>query len=333
MVKQRPGTTPQHAFQQCLDLGAARRILLAVAAAILAAAPGCGLHQQQNATSGPSGLSQVVNPIQLQSELRLQLDNHLAEVTGTATEIAATVQDRRVRENCLRWKMRTYDIYLNILSEPDPRIAFIHEWTNTVALRQYLTTREGKELFGEQQPQAVALAKKMEEDVVALGRKYFPPAAIDNAKDDIEEVAIHYTYKVPFGAQAPPVIEPKQDMQTLLGLPLLPVRVLEGASSTPKAIGEFTQTTKDFAAVVQHLPEMTRWQAELLLLETETSGPMAALAREMDHLEKMLGETHNDLGGLVDAIFWRLMAAIATIFLLALAYHWIARKRRPKQES
>jgi hypothetical protein len=304
-------------------------------AAILAAAAGCGGPQQKTATSGPSGLSQVVDPIQLQSELRLQLDNHLAEVIGTATEIAAMVQDRRVRENCLRWKMRTYDTYLDILSEPDPRVAFIQAWTNAVALRQYLTTREGKELFGEQQPQAVALAKKMEEDVVALGRKYFPPAAIDNAQDDIEDVAIHATYKVPFGTQTtpPPATESHRDMQTLMGLPMLPVRVLESTSSTPQAIREFTRTTKDFAAIIQQLPELTRWQAELLLLETETSGPMAALSAEMDHLEKMLGETNGYLGKLVNAIFWRLLALVAAIFLLAVAYHRIARKRRAKQES
>lgn len=334
MVKQQARMLRGHESQRCLKLRAAGRIIVAAVAALVLAVAGCELGQrQQGPMSGPKGLSNVVDPVGLQRELRLQMDNHLSEVIGTATEIAAAVQDRQVWENCLRWKMRTYDAYLGILSESDPRMAFVHEWANAVELRLYVTSGEGKEIFGGRQSQAVALAKKMEDDMVTLGRKYFPPGAIDAAKDDIEEVANGVTRKVPFGAQTPsPVVEPRGDVLTLLALPLLPVKALESASSTPRAIADFTDTVRDFAAVVQHLPEQTRWQAELLLLEMESTGPMAALTREMDHLEKMQGEAADELHGLANAIFWRGMVMIAAIFVLALAYRRIVRKPRPKQE-
>ena len=306
-------------------------ILPVTAVAILAFAIGCQ-GRAKDIKAGTGGLGQVVDPIQLQRELRLLMDNQLAEVTGTATDIAAAVQDRRVWENCLRWKMRTYDAYVSVLSEPDPRMAFVQAWADAAELRQYLTTGAGKEIFGDQQPAAVELAKKTEQDTLALGRKYFPSAVIDQAADDIEEVAQRTAGKVPFSSQPPTALATaRKDVMTLLSLPLLPVKALQSATNTPLAIRQFTETTEDFAAIVQHLPEQTRWQTELLLLGMETSGPMAAVAREMDRLEKMQQEAADQLHNLADAIFWRLMGLAATVFVLALVYRLIVGKPRPKQ--
>jgi hypothetical protein len=264
---------------------------LAVATVLLSCAlGGC----QVAPSTGASALAPAVDPVALSRDLRLQLDNHLAQVIGTASEIAAAVPDRRVRENCLRWKMRTYNSYASILAEveEDPRRAFLSEWIAAVGLRLYLTSEEGKNLFGTQQSAAVAVASRVEAEVVSLGKRHFPVKAIDDAEDDIEKSARNYSPVDVFGTRSAATAAPLDaDLLSILHLPLLPVRTLEGASSTPKAIDRFTDAARDFAAIVRHLPEQSRWEAELLLLEMESTGPAAALDKQIDRLEKILRES------------------------------------------
>lgn len=248
----------------------------------------------KGAFSSESGLAKVIDPAQLQSELHLLMDSHLADAVGTATEISTDVQDRRIREKCLRWKMRSHDVYVSIISEEDPRKAFIYAWVSAVHLRQYLTTGSGKDSFGACQDMAVSLAKKVESDLLELGRKHFSAQAIRAAQPEIENVASRYSSLASLDAKLPILStqDAEADVLAILKLPLLPVTTLEGAAtSTPRAIERFTDATRDFAAIVQHLPETTRWQTELVLLEMETSGPMAALSKEVDRFEKMLNST------------------------------------------
>jgi uncharacterized protein YukE len=264
------------------------------AAALLSVAAG-GCQPTGGPGSGRSGLANAIDPVQLNADLRLQLDSHLAEAVAAASEIASAVQDRRVRENCLRWKMRAQSTYLSILMEADPRLAFIYEWIDAVALRQYLAAPEGKDLFGPQQAVAVALAARQEAQVITLGKKNFSPQAIDDATDEVEAAGQRNAPQGPFGDRPPVPSGIEGDLLTIVRLPLLPIKTLEGASSTPQAIGRFTDTVQAFAAVVRYLPEVSRWQAEFLLLEMETAGPMAVVTKEMTHLETIVRQATDSL--------------------------------------
>ncbi len=265
------------------------RALATAGFALLVMLTGC--QGNNGLLSATGGLSVAIDPAQLQGELHLLMDSHMADTVGTATEIAAGTQDRRVRENCLRWKMRTHDTYASILSEDDPRKAFVYAWTSAVQLRQYLTAGAGKDIFGDRQAVAVTLAQKMESEALALGRKHFSGHAIDAARPEIETIASHYSTQTTLDSKLPSLTDGASgELVALLKLPLLPVTTLEGASSTPRAIEHFTEATRDFSAIVQHLPESTRWQMELILMEMESSGPGAVLAKEMDHLQKITAD-------------------------------------------
>ena len=257
---------------------------------------GCGNGKTVGAKS--TELMQAVDPTQLQSQLRHHLDRHLAEWLGTASEIAANTKDRLVRENCLRLKMRSHDVYLTVLSKEDPRAAFLHAWITIADLRQHLMAGTDKPMFGEGQTKALALAQRMEAELIELGKTHFPPEAIEAARDEIEEAARRFARRTPFGTQSAYVPAQEDDVKTILRLPLLPVSVLEGASSTPKAIDRFTDTARDFAAVVQHLPEYSRWQMELLLLEAESSGPVGVMVQKLDDMEKAFRDAADVMGSM-----------------------------------
>jgi hypothetical protein len=255
---------------------------------LLLVAPGC--QGSAALTTQSRGLPQAIDPLLLRSELHLAMDRSMAKIVGTASQIAADTQDRRIRELCLYWKIRSLDNYLDIVKEDDPRLAFLHEWFSVVRLRQYLTEGAGKDSFGPDQAKAVAMAKGIEEDILALGRRAFSPAAIEAAQDDIEASAIQYRSQGPFDPQALPPPEAEGDLLAILKLPLIPLTSLQGVNNTAEAINRFTDTVQDFTAVIQHLPERTRWQSELLLLEMEATGPAAVLVRQLDSFEKEMRE-------------------------------------------
>jgi len=284
----------------------------AFAALLLAAiVSGC---QQPPVQVGPSSLAVAVDRSALERDLHWMMDKNLAETEGTATEIASSVDDRRVRENSLRWKIRAFDDYLAILAEEDPRVAFIYQWASAAASRQYLVSGPGEKMFGSQQAAATDLVKKIEADTIALGKRYFPPEAIDAAEDEIETLAGKQWRRTPFGAPpATPVFEGDDDVKALLRIPFLPMSTLEGVSNTPKEIGRFTDTAKEFSAVVQHLPLLTRWQAELLLMEMEQSGPVVALGRELQNFQKGLRETADSVKSMPADMRAELEKALASI--------------------
>jgi hypothetical protein len=319
--------------EHCVALG-----LFAVIGLMLAIVEGCGTGEQPK--SRALSLPKTIDPVLLKSELLGQMDLSLSETIATAGEIAEATKDRGVREKCLRWKMQAQDDYLRILSQEDPRTAFVEEWISAVQVRQYLTDGAGKSAFGSEQPKAVALAEKIEKFVLAIGTKYFSQAAMDLAKDDIEDAARRYATAVPFAIQPYSLAaESRQDLITLMRLPLLPVRGLESAAATPQAIRNFTDTVKSFTAIVQCLPERTRWQSELLLMEMESTGPVPMLAKEVDDFNQRLdgitvqvqtlpAQIRGEIIKTTDAIFWRILALIAAIFILALAYRWIGGRIR-----
>jgi len=245
--------------------------------------------QQKKQTSNTKTLSEAIDPILLHRDLRLQMDNSLAEIMGTASDIAASTQDRQVREKCLLWKIRAYDAYQRILTISDPRAAFLFEWMAVIQLRQYLTEGDGKDIFGPAQPKAIAVAQAVEAEIITLGKKHFKADTIEAATDDIEQQARRFSKQSEFMSEPDPrVSQGDRDILKILQLPLLPVRSLESVSSTPNAISRFTDTTQDFTTVIKQLPERTRWQLELLQLEMESSGPVAALNQRLDRLDQDL---------------------------------------------
>ena len=81
-----------------------------------------------------------------------------------------------------------------------------------------------------------------------------------------------------FTPQAP---EKRRALSQLFSVPLSPISGLQGVGNTPEAINRFTDTARDMTRVVDNLPERTRWQVELMLLEAENSAAVAAALKEM----------------------------------------------------
>ncbi|MCZ6672691.1 MAG: hypothetical protein O7C75_07105, partial [Verrucomicrobia bacterium] len=210
---------------------------------------------------------------------------------AVGSDIATEYPERSIREHILRAKMRSLDFHLAVQAVNDPRAAYLITWTAMVNRRQYATTEPGIKLLGRAQPRIVELAREIESDIVALGYRYFPKETMDAAIDDIEESALEFLWDSPVMTDnALAEAQDDDDLLRILALPLTPFTSIGKIGNTPEAIRQFSDTANDFSLVIRYLPERMRWQVEMILLEMESSGPTAAMVKEIQNVEKRIDD-------------------------------------------
>lgn len=234
-------------------------------------------------------LEQAVDPARLEAELNMVLDRDFARIVAMASDIAAQTAERRVRENTLRLKIRTWDAFRDAMVRRDPRLAFLEAWMSATRLRVDLTVGSWQEAFGDQQQRAIKTARDIEQDIYSLGRRHFPGDALEAARDDVEQLAASGGFSLlPDVAEPGPTGLQRLDLLKILRSPL--ARGLEGVSELPIAIDRFTEVSREFASTVDHMPEMVRWQTELLLLEMQSTGVVASALDRVDRLDRRMGQ-------------------------------------------
>ena len=269
------------------------RVMVAPAAVAFALffTVGCG-HLSERSQSRLRGtrLAKEVDPVQLRLGLEQVMDQSMAAIVGTASEIAARTEDRRVRENTLRWKIAANDAFQDALLESDARLAFVRGWITAVQLRMNMTEGPARESFGENQELAVQTMKEVEASFVELGKQSFSEQTIVDAADDVETLGGGLSAAAFAGRLSSPRT-PGNDIVEILRIPLVPVKALGAVGDTPSAINRFTEATRGTGAIVQQLPEKTRWQMELLLLEMGTTGAVARMLEEVQALRNTVEQS------------------------------------------
>ena len=217
---------------------------------------------------------------------RLLADSYVNTVTVSA-EAARTTEQMDVREGSIRWRIMTASQLDRIAAIADPRVRFTALWTFAVQLRIYFTEGENKTRFGDQQTRYIAFAKAFEASVVELGYKAFPDDVVRQTIPEIDQMARSvgvngwFTQEVTRNARQGAISQ-------LISVPLSPISGLQGVGDTPAAINRFTEAAREMTRVVNNIPERTRWQTELLLLEAQTSGAFAAALKEFADTRKAI---------------------------------------------
>ena len=90
-----------------------------------------------------------VDPQRMTRDLQLFVSEFASEVSGTASEIASTTKDRRIREMTLMWRLKTIPIIEMAILIPDPRQTLVAMWLITAEQEGYLSTGRGRDIFGD----------------------------------------------------------------------------------------------------------------------------------------------------------------------------------------
>lgn len=262
----------------------ARFLLLAPLVAFCAAPLGCHQRPQAKLQNESVSLGESLDESLLTlGTARLLAETYVNMVTVTG-EAARVTEETSVREGSIRWRIMTAGRLDRIRALPDPRLRYAALWTLAVQMRIAFTEGEDSTRFGDQQYRYQDFARACEKNVVELGYRVFPDAVIEQVAPEIEKVA--KTGGVA-GWFAPEAAAPQRGALTeLLSVPLSPISGMQGVGDTPAAINRFTDTARDMTRVVENLPERTRWQIELMLLEAEQQGAVAAAIREMAETRK-----------------------------------------------
>jgi len=257
----------------------------------------------------------------LRAALVVWASSFSALVTAACDTIRAESKDRNVRRSTLLWQLRTIPFARQAAFRPDAQEAYVAALAVATAQHAYLSTGEGRELFGAQQPIALDVAAKLEEDVLSLGTQFLSAAQLDRLQKQVDALVEQHPIRGVFAADAlvQGFSDPKVRMSFgwVVDLPMVPFRALAGVSDTAQAVHDFNETAKQFTETVNELPHQTRWELELLLYDAEelesVNRALAAAESFADGAERISGAAETLPAELGAELAARLAEARATI--------------------
>jgi hypothetical protein len=196
-----------------------------------------------------------------------------ASRVGAAADRIHGARDRVARRHAVLWQLRMIPLARLAAFRPDPKTAFVASLAVASAQQAYLTTGEGGALFGAQQAIAVEAASHLVQDLIDLGRAFLSERQLARLQGEVDELIAQRPIRGLFMADAlidgftDPAV--RDEFSWVADLPMAPFRALSGMSNTALAVQNFNETAREFTEVVNGLPQLTRWQLELLLYDAE----------------------------------------------------------------
>ena len=167
----------------------ATRISLLSSIALSIVLAGCQMTRRAAVKTTP------VHVKHLRSSLLFFSDRFSAVISATADDIASQTDDRIVREMTLRWKLRTIPSLQDVVLVEDPRDGFLDAWMICARQRIYLEEGGGKNAFGDNQRLAVEAARRLEAEIVEIGRALYSESDLTEARKEIAAFAEGYPMK------------------------------------------------------------------------------------------------------------------------------------------
>ncbi len=194
-------------------------------------------------------------------------------VVAAGDRIRTATRARDPRRNTLIWRIRMIPLARQAAFRPDPQEAYVAALALASAQSAYLEGSAGAELFGEQQSIAVEAAHQIESNALAVGRAFLSERQLARLENEVDQLVERHPIRGTFAADA--LIEgftettSKGLFSWVIDLPMVPFRALSGVSDTAQAVNSFNETAQEFTDTLGDLPQLTRWQLELLLYDAE----------------------------------------------------------------
>jgi hypothetical protein len=218
-------------------------------------------------------------------ELWAELDDYATSFSTEVRRAADTVRDgtsdRSVQRTALRWKMEIVTEFRRAMQQDDPLAALLDLWSLTVQVRQGLESTPPFVDLGAARGDTLDAVKLLESDVRAIADSVLDDAQLHAATTQIEDYSRRNPLVRGFGRE----IEGSESrlwqgyaaLESVLAVPLSPIRALQGIDTGAQAIAEFASVADRFSTVVNSMPESLRWQLELLVFDLDDTPSLKAL--------------------------------------------------------
>ncbi len=262
-----------------------------------------------------------------EEDLREALDRYARRLTvgiGTAAErIESESDDREMRRRALLWRVRLVPA-VQQAAAAEPRQAFVGLLTLAIGQRKYLTEGDGAGLFGPLQAVAVEEAQALEDEALTVGQVFLSPEELEGIRWQVEDITWKYpirgVFQVEGTLQGFAQAEGWGSFAWVVAIPLAPFRALEGVDTGAQAILEFNGTAREFARLTAQLPQLLRWEGQLLLYDIESRETVRAtlslletVARSAQRLSEAAERLPDDVGRETSRVLADLEARQATL--------------------
>lgn len=213
------------------------------------------------------------------NELRVRLYDYAANFAGaveqTADDIAAATDDPVIRRRTIRWKSSASAEIYRAAFGPDPLGAFSDVFAFSKQQLQFFESGAGSELFAEWQPQVVATARILERRAHALGLS-------GTLSGDIS----------PLESKLDPWVRehPLQDLNFIREstTPFWAEYITNkggGLQSVSRMEDSLHDMVSRLDILTENLRKQARWETELLLEESLTTGELAQFMARVDSMD------------------------------------------------
>ncbi len=236
-----------------------------------------------------------------------------AVVRSTSSEISSRAENREIRRRALLWKVNLVPLVHEVATQEDEQEAYLALALLTEMQKQYLTTGTGQDVFGPHQQLAVDAANELEDNILRIGTNFLPEARTKKLRKEVREYAKEHEIRgknfsvESFQSFVQKVKKQRDIFTSIVNVPLSPFSALQGVGNTPAAVHGVKRAVQDMTAVAEGLPQVVRWQTELLMYDIEnrdtveqTLAQMKKFNQTAAKLEKSVRSWPSDVTEIVD---------------------------------
>lgn len=212
-----------------------------------------------------------------------------AVIRSTSSNIASRAGSRDIRRRSLLWKVKLVPLANELATRDDTQEAFVSLALLTEVMKHYFTEGDGKNIFGPHQELAIEAAEQLEDRILSIGSDFLSNKQEKKLRTQIMTYARQHPIRgKDFSVESienslQEVDKGDNILSTIINIPLAPFSALQGVGSTPAAIRDFNRTSQSLVKVVENMPRIVRWQAELLAYDLEDR---ETISTTLDELEK-----------------------------------------------
>ena len=263
----------------------------------------CGCQQMKSTTFGgrPTPETGQISEEELRGSLDAFEEYLKVSVEETVDKINKIDTTAKTRRTSLMIQMRTSQAINAMLDRKDPVVACIEVWGFLVRFRQYLEEGAGRSLFGDNQNLFIEMAAQFEAKAEAISRTFMKNKIFEENRRNVYSFAQSNPIKTSFSntiVYSTMAQEGKTSpFQSVINIPLAPVRAMEGVDKTATAVDRFTDKAVRFSDIIEELPESVRWQLLALLYDFEetemTKSFLTSMSKFSDSSEQLAETTKN----------------------------------------
>ena len=229
--------------------------------------------------NGPQSQYGVVRsvPESAREDLRIGLQEFLdfaqASVDSAAMEIGRKSVSRDHQRAAVLWRTRVVALVKSVANNEDAREGLLDVWAMCQILLNYFEAGDGRSMFGEHQPIALASAKQILAAAEHLAVRFVPEDLYPKAKEQVIAFAAEKPLTGMFSVQSNEQLSDDTASESIvtriIGIPFAPLTALKGVGEAPKSISDIGHAVDRFTETVKDLPGDARWEVQLLAMNLE----------------------------------------------------------------